>query len=382
MMAIFDWKPGIRRSKRVKRAVKPDPEAELRQLREAIDSGDIIGSPPETMTMPQAPTGSGIRPIGRLANVVGQFQQQDEARINEQTKLTLSKIAVVAFVGPSGTGKSTRAIRVCQQNDIHYLIDDGLLIHGSRIVAGSSAKRAPTKMESVRQALFMDPTRAANMRRALVENKPTTLMILGTSDNMLSKICNNLWLNPPSMLIRIEDVASEEERQIAKRTRMTAGQHTIPVPSMEIKHEFSGYFSDPMDRLRRRLDRELGVKNLSLENARTVVRPTFSSLGHYSMSDEAMEHMIELIVRKVEGVDSQIGFRLQKEKTGVVLSLELSLVYGHNAHDILKNAQELVSKQVEEYTSISVLAVNVTAKRVVKIPENRKTDLARVTAAP
>lgn len=143
-------------------------------------------------------------------------------------------------------------------------------------------------------------------------------MILGTSDNMLSKICNNLWLNPPSMLIRIEDVASEEERQIAKRTRMTAGQHTIPVPSMEIKHEFSGYFSDPMDRLRRRLDRELGVKNLSLENARTVVRPTFSSLGHYSMSDEAMEHMIELIVRKVEGVDSQIGFRLQKEKTGVV----------------------------------------------------------------
>lgn len=159
-MAIFDWKPGIRRSKRVKRAVKPDPEAELRQLREAIDSGDIIGSPPETMTMPQAPTGSGIRPIGRLANVVGQFQQQDEARINEQTKLTLSKIAVVAFVGPSGTGKSTRAIRVCQQNDIHYLIDDGLLIHGSRIVAGSSAKRAPLRWNQCgRRCLWIRPAR-------------------------------------------------------------------------------------------------------------------------------------------------------------------------------------------------------------------------------
>lgn len=352
-MAVFGW---LRRRKKSKRSGKPDPAGELRQLREAIESGQTDDHQAGSMG-----------PIGRLANVVGQFQQPDEARAIEHMRAVLAQIAVVAFVGPSGTGKSTRAIKVCKQYDIDYLIDDGLLIHGSRIVAGSSAKRAPTKIESVRQALFMDPTRSANMRRALYENRPTTLMILGTSDNMLTKICSNLWLNQPSMLIRIEDVATEEERQIAKQTRMSAGQHTIPVPSMEIKHEFSGYFSDPMDRLRRRLDRERGVKSANFDHARTVVRPTFSSLGHYSMSDEAMEHMTRLIVQNVKGVDTQIGFRLQKEKTGVVLSLELSLFYGFNAYQILKDAQELVSKQVEEYTSISVLAVNVTAKRVVKI---------------
>lgn len=70
----------------------------------------------------------------------------------------MSHIGIVSFVGPSGTGKSTRAIRVAKANDIHYIIDDGLLINGSRIVAGtSSAKKAPTKMESVRQALFFRP---------------------------------------------------------------------------------------------------------------------------------------------------------------------------------------------------------------------------------
>ena len=84
------------------------------------------------------------------------------------TREVLSNIAVIAFVGPSGTGKSTRAIKVARDNNIYYIIDDGLLINGSRIVAGTSAKKAPTKMESVRQAIFVDPTRSAVMRRSVM----------------------------------------------------------------------------------------------------------------------------------------------------------------------------------------------------------------------
>ena len=115
------------------------------------------------------------------------------------TREFLSNIAIIAFVGQSGTGKSTRAIAVARQNNIDYLIDDGLLINGGRIVAGTSAKKAPSKMESVRQALFVDPTRSQVMRRAIVESNPTAIMILGTSDSMLEKITTNLWLNKPSL---------------------------------------------------------------------------------------------------------------------------------------------------------------------------------------
>ncbi|MBP5262009.1 MAG: hypothetical protein J6Z43_07785, partial [Clostridiales bacterium] len=91
------------------------------------------------------------------------------------TREFLSNIAIIAFVGQSGTGKSTRAIAVARQNSIDYLIDDGLLINGGRIVAGTSAKKAPSKMESVRQALFVDPTRSEVMRRAIVESSPTAI---------------------------------------------------------------------------------------------------------------------------------------------------------------------------------------------------------------
>ena len=48
---------------------------------------------------------------------------------------------VVAFVGSSGTGKSHRALVVAHENKIECIIDDGILIHDNKIVAGFSKKR-------------------------------------------------------------------------------------------------------------------------------------------------------------------------------------------------------------------------------------------------
>ena len=282
----------------------------------------------------------------------------------------MSHIGIVSFVGPSGTGKSTRAIRVAKANDIHYIIDDGLLINGSRIVAGTSAKKAPTKMESVRQALFSDLTRSAVMRRALVESNPATLMILGTSDSMLQKICNNLWLNQPSMLITIEDVSSEEEIREARNTRLSEGMHTIPVPSMEIKHEFSGYFSDPFNRLRQRLDKERGVLPVVPDTERTVVRPTFSSLGSYSISDEALMDLVRLILKRVKGFAEVVYLKSEKRTYGVVISLDIAIYYGHDAQAVLSQAQERIGRGIEEYTSITILSVNVRACRLLHSPSD------------
>ena len=292
----------------------------------------------------------------------------EEAAINEKSmRELLSQITVVAFIGSSGTGKSTRAIQVAKDNAIHYIIDDGLLINGSRIVAGTSAKKAPTKLESVRQAIFADPSRSGVMRRALAEHLPTALMILGTSDAMLEKICGYLWLPKPAMLIKIEDISSEEEMQQAKHTRTSEGMHTIPVPSLEIKHEFSGKFSDPLNRLRRRRDKERGVQTVAPDTERTVVRPTFSSLGSYSISDEALLDLVRIILKKVPGVYGVIKFQAEKRVYGVVLNVDLSLIYGYNAQEALHAAQERIGRYVEEYSSINMVAVDVRAKRLVHV---------------
>ena len=48
---------------------------------------------------------------------------------------------VIALVGPSGTGKSHRALLVAHNNQADAIIDDGLLIKDGTIIAGKSAKR-------------------------------------------------------------------------------------------------------------------------------------------------------------------------------------------------------------------------------------------------
>ena len=62
---------------------------------------------------------------------------------------------VYAFVGPSGTGKSYRAQMVAGEKNVHFIIDDGLLIKDNQVVAGESAKKAATKIETVKKALFL-----------------------------------------------------------------------------------------------------------------------------------------------------------------------------------------------------------------------------------
>ncbi len=56
-------------------------------------------------------------------------------------------IKVYAFIGPSGTGKSYRAQMVASENNIAYIIDDGLLINENDVIAGTSAKKAPTNCQ-------------------------------------------------------------------------------------------------------------------------------------------------------------------------------------------------------------------------------------------
>jgi uncharacterized alkaline shock family protein YloU len=75
--------------------------------------------------------------------------------------------------------------------------------------------------------------------------------------------------------------------------------------------------------------------------------------------------MIELILRRVRGVAYVVDCKIDKEIYGVVISLDLALLYGYNALQILREAQERVSYLVEEFTSINVISVNVKARRVV-----------------
>ena len=123
---------------------------------------------------------------------------------------------LVAFVGPSGSGKSHRALWVARENNLDYIIDDGLLIHENKIVAGKSAKKAPSKIGSVKMALFYDEEHQDSVKKAVKKYQPKGILVLGTSDGMVDRIASALELGEYDKRIYIEDVASPYEIEQAK----------------------------------------------------------------------------------------------------------------------------------------------------------------------
>ena len=209
----------------------------------------------------------------------------------------LHKIKTYAFVGPSGTGKSYRAQMVANEKNISYIIDDGLIIRKNEVIAGTSAKKAPTKIETVKQALFMQPEQQAEIKKALRKYKAESILILGTSDDMVNKIAKNLDLQEISERIYINDVATEEEMKEAKRIRQTEGKHVIPVPTFEIKKDFSGYLLDPLQIFK---SKGKGAKPYISE--KSIIRPTFSYMGNFTISDNVFRQIIECVAERLEAV--------------------------------------------------------------------------------
>lgn len=77
-----------------------------------------------------------------------------------------------------GTGKSYRAQMVANERGINYIIDDGLLINENSVIAGTSAKKAATKIETVKKALFNNPIDAEEIKKAFRKYRPESILIL------------------------------------------------------------------------------------------------------------------------------------------------------------------------------------------------------------
>lgn len=276
----------------------------------------------------------------------------------------MNNIKVYAFVGPSGTGKSYRAQLVASENNIHYIIDDGLLINENDVVAGNSAKKAPTKIETVKKAIFIDKEDRKEMIQALKKIKPDSILILGTSDGMVEKIADNLQLPRPEKTIYINDVATENEIETARRIRTTEGKHVIPVPTFEIKRDFAGYLLDPLQIFKYRKN------DTPYISEKSIIRPTFSYLGKFTISDTVFRQITEYVAKKVEGIQRVSRVRVESADGATTVYAEVYVIFGYNIVNVLREFKQKVKKEIENLTSMNVQEVSVLAKGIV-MPENK-----------
>ena len=270
-----------------------------------------------------------------------------------------NKIKVYAFVGPSGTGKSYRAQMVASERNISYIIDDGLLIKENEVIAGESAKKAPTKVGTVKHALFYEEEEKEKIVKALKKYKPESILILGTSDGMVQKIAANLGLPEISETVYITDVATEQEMKTARRIRVTEGKHVIPVPTFEIKKDFSGYLLDPLQ-----IFKSKGKGQKPYISEKSIIRPTFSYMGKFTISDVVFRQILEYLASQTPAIYKVLKTRVENYGDGVKIYMEVTIVYGFNVIDGLNEFKEKSRKEIEKLTAMNVAELDVVAKNI------------------
>ena len=271
----------------------------------------------------------------------------------------LDNIKVYAFVGPSGTGKSYRAQMVAVEKKIHYIIDDGLLINENKVIAGESAKKASTKIETVKKALFLHENEKIVIQNALKQHKVKELLILGTSDGMVAKIAENLGLPKIINTVYINEVATEEEMETARKIRVTEGKHVIPVPTFEIKKDFSGYLLDPLQ-----IFKSKGKGQKPYISEKSIIRPTFSYMGNFTISDSVFKQIVEYQTQTIPTIEKILKFRVQNYDEGLFIYIEVCVVYGYNLKESLKMFKEKIIKEIEKLTAMNIAKLDVIAKSI------------------
>lgn len=270
---------------------------------------------------------------------------------------------VIALVGPSGTGKSHRALIVAHEHHIDTIIDDGLLIKDSKIIAGYSAKKEPSKIRAVKRAIFMEAEHAHEVCEAIKKVKPAKILILGTSVNMVEKIVSVLDLPAITKIINIEDIATPAEIAKARESRLREGKHIIPVPTIELKPHFSGYLIDPLEiffkKPQAKKRRRLGEKS--------IVRPTFSYYGKLLISDAVISAIVDYVATSDPIVTrtSQIVVKnFQEKEKGISINLDVTIKYGYALREVVSTAQRRIKDVVEYMTGLVVNEVNVAVRRL------------------
>lgn len=268
-------------------------------------------------------------------------------------------LRTIALVGTSGTGKSYRALTLAYEKKIEFIIDDGLLIRKNKVIAGKSAKREETAVGAVKRALFMNEDHRILVRDSLADLKPEKILVIGTSDKMVLRIASQLGIDPIDETIYIEQIASPEEIKMATKQRRDFGKHVIPVPTFEIKEDFSGYFIDPLKILRKRKDNTVSISEKS------VVRPTFSYMGKYIISDKVIRELAAFAAEKIVGISKVSKIDVFNYTNGIVINMDVMMTYGIPIRPVARAIQQQIKSEVEYMTALNILAINIGVKKLI-----------------
>ena len=200
----------------------------------------------------------------------------------------------------------------------------------------------------------MEEDKKKEVLKAIKKYKPEGILILGTSDGMVEKIAANLGLPKIEKIVYIQDYATQEEMEEARRMRLT----------FELKKDFSGYILDPLQ-----IFKHKGKGDKPYVAEKSMIRPTFSYMGKFTISDTVFRQIIEHIAKKEKGIYRVTKTRVSTENQVETIYLEVILMYCYNIKETLTLFREKSIKEIEKYTAMTVEKMDIVAKGI-QMPEN------------
>ncbi|WP_347491558.1 Asp23/Gls24 family envelope stress response protein [Desulfoscipio sp. XC116] len=261
-----------------------------------------------------------------------------------------------ALVGPSGTGKSHRAVMLAGHLGCEVIIDDGLIINGNRIIAGVSAKKQPTRIGAIKTALFIDAEHRKAAGKAIAEQAPASVLILGTSKGMTERIAGGLGLPDIKEYINIDQIASAKEIRKARIMRTQHSKHVIPAPIIEVKKSFPESIIDPLQVFMRRK----GQRGRRSWLEQSVVRPTFTLYGKFTISQGTLRSIATYASGAVPGVLAVKHAHIIREGQGITIELAVVVSLKYKLDEMSREIQKAVKWQLENMTGLTVKYTNVT----------------------
>ena len=285
---------------------------------------------------------------------------------------SFKKVQVYALVGESGTGKSFRSKLLAEEYGIHAIIDDGLLIQDDKIVAGRSAKREKTYMGAVRVALFDDKDHRDSVAKVLRKTHIKKILLLGTSEKMVSKIAMRLQLPQPQKIIHIEEIATKEEIEKAVKSRQVEGKHVIPVPTIEVKKNYPQILSSSMRDFfsqKKWFHKKLKNPNGKMIE-KSIVQPEFSKKGRIEISEVALTQMTMHCVNECDPDVKIKKITIKTDSRGYRLIVLIDVPFGTQLTGKIHRLQQYIIDKIESYTGILIEEVSIVIDKISK-PEKK-----------
>lgn len=278
-----------------------------------------------------------------------------------------SPTTVYALVGESGTGKSFRSKLLAEEYNINAIIDDGLLIQDEKIIAGRTAKREKTYMGAVRVALFDDKEHRDSVAKVLKKSKIKKILIIGTSEKMVTKIAMRLQLPQPTKIIHIEEIASKEEIEIASKSRHVEGKHVIPVPSIEVKKSYPQIFSNSMHDIFEKGFFKKSKKNGKLIE-KSIVQPEFSKKGRVEISEAALTQMVMHCVAESSPDVKIKKISIKTDSHGYRFIVTIDVPFGTQLTGKVHKLQQYIIDKIESFTGILIEEVSIVIDKITMTP--------------